>query len=370
MSKIGLLTVHCSVNFGAALQAYALKKYLEERNNNVEIINYRFDKFIGLHDYSHRKTLSLKYLVKKYLFFNQTYGRYSKFLEFETDYMGKESELISDSNDMGLLNGKYDLYIVGSDQLWNPQHTDFDSNYFFEPVVTGIRASFAASIGKGVLSEAERRFISENIGHIDYISVREKSGKKLLNSISSQLDVEVLMDPVALLSIDKWRTLERAIDAKKKYLKEKYVLAYFPGEFDQALLEYIIDDLRKKEFQIVFLKYKIRGNFGDYNIYDAGPREFLYLLDNASIVLTNSFHGSLFSIMFEKEIISLESKGKNERLSDLFQQFGISNIQIKTLDDYKKNNWIIDYEKMKHITEKILSDNRKKVDRYLTRIGA
>lgn len=359
MPKIGLLTVHCSTNFGASLQAYALSHYLRNRGNQVEIINYRVNDFLDVHDEAYRPKNHLKYIIKKYIMFCFTHGRYAKFIDFEKNLLGEETQAFQSKEGWEMLDGRYDFCIVGSDQVWNPAHINYDKSFFFGYVKNVIKISFAASIGKGKLSTEELAFLNKYVKDMDYISVREKSAKTLLMSSNGNKDIEVHADPVLLFSEDCWREREKVIKIPKKY-----VLVYVLGKYNEKLCKRIIKDL-KRNYKIVIIKPRIMGSVGKYNI---GPCEYLYLMDHAEIVLTNSFHGAAFSVIFHKQLIALESIGKNERLSDLFNSIGISNVQINTYKQYVEKSWQLNeevHEKVYHFIE----NNKKRVDKYFDQIG-
>ncbi|WP_026660945.1 polysaccharide pyruvyl transferase family protein [Butyrivibrio sp. AC2005] len=364
MPKIGILTVHCSSNFGASLQASALLKYLKDRGNEVEIINYRFRGFLDAHDYSIKEQLNIKQNIKKTVLYPWTHGRYAKFLQFERDFIYPQTECVYDACDFRDLEERYDVFLVGSDQVWNPNHIQYDKNFFFDNIHKGIKASFATSFGKSELSDRELNFINDCLPNINYCSVREKSGWNIIKNTNPLLDVEVLADPVFLLDANYWKNIEKRI-----LVPQNYVLFYFVGDYDLNLCKYLVNDFRKKRLNIVFLKSIFTGWMGDVNIYDAGPLEFLYLIDHASFVITNSFHGSAYSIIFDRPFLTVESLGKNERLCCLFEDLNIPNVQIKSEMDFKDGLWKIDDNMLKIQKSDYIANNLEKVDGFLSQFG-
>lgn len=359
MPKVGLLTVHCSTNFGASLQAYALSCYLRNRGNQVEIINYRFNYFLDVHDELYKKGNIIRYIIKKYGMFFLTYGRYMKFHEFENKYLCNETQSFQKKEDWEALNGRYDYCIVGSDQVWNPDHIKYDEAFFFEYLKNVTKISFAASIGKGELTTKELKFLNKYVKEMDYVSVREESAKKILSANIKDRTIEVHADPVFLLSDAYWRKLERELK-----IPHRYAVVYVLGKYDVELCKQIIKNL-KDSYKIIIIKPRIIGRIGKYNI---GPCEYLYLIDHAELVLTNSFHGAAFSILFNKQLIALKSEGKNERLSDLFDSIGISNVQIDSYKQYVDKKWFLDeaaHERVLHF----IDVNKKRVDKYFDQIG-
>lgn len=198
-----------------------------------------------------------------------------------------------------LLNANYDYYIVGSDQVWNNQILDFDTSYFLD-FTNKPKYSYAASLGSLVSSPENYREYSELLKEFSRISVREKSAVDTIRTISGH-PVSVVCDPVFLLSVDEWRKIAHKYDAGV----EEYVLCYFPGGASNNLKKHSNEIAKKynckrliitEDWHDLLLHKDIMG-------YDVGPQEFIYLIDHAKCVCTDSFHGTAFSLLFGKKLI-------------------------------------------------------------------
>ena len=225
LTSVGIITMHKSDNYGAVLQSYALVKAIEKVGAKAEIINYipeRFKtsvQFFYVHPRRYNSTL------KKYIIMAASlpiraliYYRYNTFLK---EYLPVGKNVYYSEEDLETKIPKYDVYMSGSDQVWNPEFEGrIDSAFFlkFAPD-TARKVAYASSFGKGSLSDIEAAEVKKLLSRYDYISVREKSGKEIITNLG--LDAEYLLDPTFLLDGNEWRTF-----SNKRLVKEKYVLVY------------------------------------------------------------------------------------------------------------------------------------------------
>ena len=352
--KIGLLTVHCSSNFGASLQAYALKNFLEERGNTVEILNYRFSGFLYAKDYSENLRLSMNSRLKLLLFREKCNIRYKKFQEFEKECLGiNEVELKK------IEDGDYDIFVVGSDQVWNPSHINFDETFYFCGVRNKTRISYAASLGKDRFDDTEKQYLKDAISHMSAISVREPDSIPLLTSLGCSKEINYHVDPVFLLNSSKWRALEQ--NPKTEF--RDYILVYVLGK--NSIINQTVRSLRNKfKKEIVCIQSDLRNKYGDHNLYDIGPREFLHLVDNAYMVVTNSFHGVSFSYLFEKKVIILKSEKLNLRIDNLIKLFSPDCAQLTKVEDIESvindvEKTLVDHTSQKEVIKKEIARSEK-----------
>lgn len=306
MKRIGIATIHKSSNFGGSLQAYALYKYLESQGHSVEIIDLLrpvHDRFI--YDSRYKPYRSTRYslknrlreTVKKMLGHKESKGYASeaskqKFLEFFKDI--KYSKEYRKVREIYKNAPQYDIYISGSDQLWSPMHPFSIEPFFLTFAPAGSKKiSYATSIGVTELTDREKTDFKRWLSSYEAISVREAEGKQLLDSFITGKNIEVVADPTFLLDIEDWKKLAIAPN-----IKENYILL-FSLTNTKPLVDFAIRMSKESGKKLVILKGPLLdANNPDYLLENnIGPKEFLGYFDNADIVITDSFHGSVFAML-------------------------------------------------------------------------
>lgn len=344
--KIATITCHRAYNYGAVLQAYALEKYLEKDNNEVEIIDYYPTDLRK----SENKTGISKIVrdVLRILDFKKSEKVFGNFIKKNLKITKRYRTLESLKNDLP----KDDIFIVGSDQVWNcNMRNGKDDTYFLTFVPTSkIKASYAASIAMDSLNFEQKNRFRNLLSNFSYISVREKTATKLLVD-SGVKNVEQVLDPVYLLDKEEW---DKLADKSRLKLDEKYILVY-GFKRQKNLYEYAKKLAKEKNCKL----YSINTNFEDHFLgmdkyfWNANPEDFVNLVRNAEAVITNSFHGLSFSIIYKKCVHQFTKNGtENSRMIDLLNELGLINRLVKNdsiiLDDvmdYEKTYNIINYRK-------------------------
>lgn len=307
--KTAILTFQDAENYGAALQAYALKTAC---NNycETEIVNY-------YNDYFHRKTdgNGIKAKVKKIINGKTSATKATRFKNFQKKYLTGNSECIERSG-ISAIDGKYDIYITGSDQVWNLECSGGDKTYFLDFVTSGTKNSYAASFGA---SKGNDELIEELLSDYSKISVREKSGIRILEKCLNKV-VPAVLDPTFLLSKEVW---------KKQFdldFSEEFVLVYevLAGKdlFEQAKIF-----SKTRNLKLVCITSSDKPRMGAKVIKDAGPIEWLNLISKAKYIFTNSFHGLAFSINFNKQFfveLLPPPANTNTRILELLELFDLN----------------------------------------------
>lgn len=345
--KIGIITLfHENYNYGAVLQAYALQKAIESIGNTAEIIDY--DRTVEPID-SINNSLSLKLINKIRTL--RTYGDVYNLLhilssnkrfladiqkrrnEFEKFY--REYLKVSKYYNLGTIftaNNEYDGFICGSDQIWRP--SSFDANFYLSFAdKKKIRISYAASLGVKNLSSASEKEIVSRIGKLDAVSVREIETAELLNQFN--LNVKVNLDPTLLWNKQFWN--EVAVETH--YKKKSYILCYFIGE-NNANRNLAKKIARIKKMPLVAIPGISRimpydFHYADINETGASPNEFLGLIRDAALVVTDSFHACAFSVQFETPFVvterfaSKDVNSMNGRIYDLLKMFDLEKQLIR-----------------------------------------
>lgn len=301
--KIGLLTFHRPINYGAVLQAVALAKSMELCGADCEIIDYINPAFEKSYPILHKENCnSLKGLIWEILMvpnrIKQKRG-FDSFLKKNVNLTRSYSKV-----DMQAIESAYDAFVVGSDQVWNLKCSGNDNTYFLDFVKETPKFSYAASFGDSVVEEENKDMFREFFASFSRISVREESGLSILEELAT-CEHEQTLDPTLLLNKEKWCEI---VKNTKRLIPEKYILIYFMVQSPDTVREVFTMANRIKEqydYQIVVIGGSVRKNKNGVTYYNAtSPEEFVALFRDASYVLTSSFHGTAFSVNFKKNFYS------------------------------------------------------------------
>lgn len=306
MKRIGIATIHKSSNFGGSLQAYALYKYLEGQGHNVEIIDilrpvherFIYDRrYKPYRDSRYSFKNRLREVIKKMLGYKDNRGFASEISKQRFNEFFKDIKYSKEYRKIRYIYKdapQYDIYITGSDQMWSPMHPFCIEPYFLTFAPKGKRKiSYATSIGVTELTDREKADFKKWLASYDAISVREEQGKQLLDSFIKDKNIEVVADPTFLLDIKDWKNLAIA-----PTIKENYILLFSLG-CPKPLVDFAIRMSKESGKKLVIIKGPaLDSNSPDYILdNNIGPREFLGYFDNADMVITDSFHGSVFGML-------------------------------------------------------------------------
>lgn len=336
--KIGLVATYNN-NYGSLLQVYATQKVLKQIGYDSEIISYRkrnpFTQFLRLFNFPLLKMKikdSGKFLITKLRYkeiYNSLNLRNQKFQEFRENYL-TFSKKISNDKELKCLfnNGEYFSCLLGSDQLWNP--INYGTHFFTLEKIPQetFKITYAPSFGVKKIPWYQKRGTKKYLKRIQKISVREEQGQKIVKKLINK-DVPVVCDPTLLIDKSEWDKLK----GEQSVVGEKYVFCYFLGK-EKAHRELAKKYATEKGLKIVALQHldefvKSDVGFADYSLYDVAPPQFINLIANAEFVFTDSFHGSIFSILYKKRFITLprftvkNTSGTNSRLQNLFKKLGL-----------------------------------------------
>ncbi|MBR5402741.1 MAG: polysaccharide pyruvyl transferase family protein [Bacteroidales bacterium] len=301
--RIGIITMHKVLNCGSALQAYALQRKLREMGYDSEIIDYKYlDKSAS--------TPSMKARVTSFLreaLFGFPAARMKR--KFKAFYWRNLvlSKKAYDKESILKNPPRYDLYLAGSDQIWNPRFIGDDVNFLLAFAAPDARRiSYASSIAAGTIEGRLKEIYSRHLSRFLAISVRESSGVGIIRELTGK-EATVCCDPTLLLERDAWDSLA----AQSRYrINEKYILVYalsymfdpFPGIYG------IVDSVQKTlGMKVVFLQGRAKDFFRKDSklIKSAGPADFAYLFKHAAFVITTSFHGACFALINDKPLIGV-----------------------------------------------------------------
>lgn len=331
--KIAIITIN-SRNYGNRLQNYALQNILMNLGNSVLTLRREENKKI--------KEM-IKTIVQTVL---QTKG--IKFKQFDKNiYFSNEVVTKDDYPDN--ICSLYDYFIVGSDQVWNPYY-DFVAGKcdFLEFAKSNQKVSYAASFGVSEIPDDRKKEYAEWLKSFKAISVREMAGAKIVKDLADR-EATVVLDPTLLLDENEWKHIEKKSEACPK---NKYVFVYALGEKSDRFKKKIVQ--LSREFEI-FDVCMVQKNGRELSV---GPSEFLYLIRNAEMILTDSFHATVFSIIYHKKFVTFNRTGlnMNSRIASLAELIDARSQLNESGDwdceieiDYRKVDTILEEERRKSI---------------------
>lgn len=364
MKKVGIISLYGNKNYGNKLQNYAVYKIFQSicSDCSVTIIRNKVKEktIVVIIDFIKRIIKKLLSISKEY--YKRQFEREENFKSFRKFMC--ESNIIEKTYKPRIkLNKEYDLFVVGSDQVWNPTFetpfTEIPKLYSLDFITNNNKKiSFSASIGISVFPNTKIDKAKKTWNDFKSISVREDAAKEIIEGCTGRTDVEVLLDPTMLLPISYWDEVIK----KPKQIKtgEKYILNYFLGNLDSNKYNEIQRVAKENDCKIINILSK------NDPFYSCGPSEFLWLEKNAFLICTDSFHSSVFAILYKKPFIVFNrddgQKGinsMNSRLETLLSKFKLNNRYFKN----QISNDLLNCEYL--YTDEILDDERKKAFAFL-----
>lgn len=328
--KILIITLYGEHNYGNKFQNYALQTVIEKYNCECYTLN---NENLSRNYICNQEEMKIWTRIRRNLKFHQikriisgmknkicfkikrkmVQQRHEKFCDFSRKYI-KQCK----SENYDEINKEFDAICLGSDQIWNPYYMNnfeyaygmFSNNVF----------SYAASFGIDEIPSKYIEKVKYGLNRIKNISVREERGAQIVKEITGK-DAKVVLDPTLLLTQKEWSEVEKRSESSPK---GKYVFLYFLGNLKRKAKKKIEEFARENKLEIVYINQKILNNY-----YTSAPGEFLYLLKNSEIVITDSFHGTVFSIIYQKPFYVIEredsDKKMNSRIESLFKLLDVKN---------------------------------------------
>ena len=326
MRRIGICTLYYeNKNYGANLQAYALQSVVAAMGMTAELLCYHYrDKlrfFLrNIKNYCKPKGMEWSNIRIR----NHAIDNFNKSIPHSRLYF---------VNTIKKANDYYDIFITGSDQVWNPDWINpFLALEFTDASKKTI--AYAASTGKIRLNREQQTRLKRAVDHTDFISIREAESIPALQELTSK-PVEYVLDPTLLLSRDEWNVI-----CSDRIVQEEYMFCYFLGN-NGNLRNVAREYAKKRGLKLVTLPYlngryrQVDDGFGDNCLYDVSPKDFISLIKYASFVMTDSFHAAVFSHIYEREFV-VSGGGKNEmgcRMISLTKLFGTEERYIREHDE-------------------------------------
>lgn len=334
--KTSVVTIKGLYNYGAVLQGYATCEYLNRIGCNVELIDYYPDTFES--DTSILKKIAIQIVTRT---------KRKKLDDFVRKNINLSKKTYRNIQEIKKDSIQSDLYVVGSDQVWNSQLSEgkLDPVYFLDFTDSGNKVAFSSSIGRTDITEDELKEMKYYLDKFKAISVREQSAKDLLESVNVSNVVNVL-DPVFLLQKEDYKKFIKPV----KYDRYLLVYSFERNETTQKLANEIAKKLNLKIIEVGIFKSKYDC---DKYVHDAGIEDFLSLIYYADYVVTSSFHGTAFSILLNKQFVSVAPSIRKTRLENITNIFEISDRLITEKSNYDINDLVeyIDYNEINKLVE-------------------
>lgn len=366
MKKIGIVTVYTGFNYGSSLQAYASKKFYENLGYKSEILGFS-NSLIKGRDIRLEKLLIMffrtmwrpKLLIKTFFNYkkslrkNISQGSKEKFFNFSEEYLKVKKMNKAEMKKYGKRKEVLAL-ICGSDQIWSSTAVYVDPFYYLRYFPIRKRVAYAPSFGKDIVPDYNKKIIKKYLSEINYLSVREQQGKKIIKELLNK-EAQVFLDPTLVLNKEEWFENIPKINISQE---EKYGVFYFLDIPNNLILENLKKIQKNEGIKIIGIPNSIQG-IESLNL-DTGPIEFLNLINNAEFVCTDSYHGMLFSINFNKPFYIFErnygsSHNQNSRIISILEMLELHERYIKN-KSLEKINWNINW---KIVNDKLEIERRR-----------
>lgn len=357
--KIGIITLNGYFNYGNRLQNYSLQQILIDEGYAVETVVFEISNRKKKNEKAklincNRLKRIIYNCIKKKVYYKINLQKQNIFKQFTEKNIFEKHIKADDYEMLVSISQEYDFFITGSDQVWNPNYNFGSSIYFLTFAEKHKRIAYAPSFG---VSEIKPEFVEnykEWISGMNRLSVREDDGAKIIKDLTGR-DAPVLVDPTLLLTREKWLSIAKEASNKPK---GKYLLTYFLGGIPDNYKKQIKNIVKENGLEVINL-----GDIREKETYITGPSEFIDYINNCSILCTDSFHGTAFSILFEKPFIVFERIGSTSmysRIDTLLNKFKLNYRKAENMA-WGEDVFNIDFS---HIPS-ILSSERKKAIDYL-----
>lgn len=373
MKTVGIITYHHYYNYGTMLQALALQEKINSLGYQAELIDFKQNNSMSKFEMFKLRIRRLPVYIKKRKKYQVLAASRAKekekidlFEKFYKDNLHVGEKKYTSTKELIDDPPAYDCYVVGSDQTWNPFVAN-SPEAFFLPFVSNKskKGSYGPSLAVKSLSDKQEKKYREKLSDFAFLSCREQDGAQLLSRIT-QRKVKCVLDPTLLLTSKDWERY-----SEYDIPKEPYILVCFLGEKPEH--RKAVERIRKlTNWEILSLPAAyLEMNSNDCKKIWGGPSEFLSLIRGASLVCTDSFHGTMFSINFQRNFFSFcksddsEKSSENSRLYSALDIFGLSNRIIHNMDNIDAKDIPVNYDNVTSILEEQRRDSTEYLENML-----
>ncbi len=346
------ITLHDTDNCGSSLQAFALQHFLEQNGIENEILNY-------VPNYVKNNGNMLKTILKRIIYFREYNNREKKFKEFSKKYLKVTNTKFKKYQELEKFKFEYDAFITGSDQLWNSRYKcGQDAAFYLKFVKNGEKKiAYAVSLGREKIPDSNIEILKSYARDFYWVSVREKSSVNQIKNFFPNTNVEYVCDPVLLNDSIEYNSIK-----SKRLINEKYILIYMAQIPDTDFMNKIITMIKEKIDGKILLIGAYRNRcISDLQIRDVAPGDFLSLIYNAEYIVSNSFHATMFSLIYEKQFLSVLPTENGARIKEILKYANIEKNGITTDTIINDIPYIDDYEKVTSLLNDFKNNSRKKL---------
>lgn len=323
------ITLHDTDNCGSSLQAFSLQKFLLSQGIDNEIIDY-------VPEYTKNNGSAIKTLLRKVIFYRDSKERDKKFHQFVVDYLHLTEKKYRSFQELSENPPEADFYITGSDQLWNAMYRcGNDPAFYLDFVKSRKKLAYAVSLGREVIPEDNLGLVEKYAQDYQWLSVREKSSVKQLEGVLNGKQVDYVCDPVLLNTVETYRQMQAP-----RLVEDPYILVYMAQIPDTVFMDAFVKEVQKKVNGKVVLIGSYRNRCTcDIHKRDVAPADFLSLIANAEYIISNSFHATMFSLIYEKQFATVLPEGNGARIKEILDytdlaEHAISSISVPWIEDY------------------------------------
>ena len=357
MRTVSFITVHVGFNFGSKLQTVATSEILKKLGCIPSCVNYIPPRVTHRRYWKNAFSNPIKFL-RRLLYFPFLLISEHNFDAYLKKHC-KVSKPFYVENNFKENCPLAEFYISGSDQLWNYKHNEGNDTHYFFDGIEGTKIAYASSIGMTTLPEDYTSYVKHQLSQYKAISVREQSAVELLKKIG--INAIQVLDPTFMLNRNEWKPF-----ASKRLVKEKYIFVYLPYNIKDKDLIYrsVRKIAMKKKLKVVsYSDNIIKDKYADQTIYFVNPGDILSLIFHADLVMTNSFHGTAFSINLNKQFWVYMPSNFSTRITSILNLCGLNSRLLDNEISDRKINEIISFD----YTNAILQQKRDEAYDFLTK---
>lgn len=384
MKKVGIVSLYIGQNFGNKLQNYAVEQICIDYGFSPNTFKYEVTRVNPLKQVSAISKLKPSYIMafaksflssrcnikntdtsvasqfiywykNRILLSNALKSRENKYNSFDYKNLNFAQRAIKCGEDNSEWTNEYSMFVAGSDQVWNPYYLFVGSNNFLQFAPQEKRATIAPSFGVSEIPDERKADFSKWINEISYLSVREDAGQKIIDDLTGRGSV-VIADPTIIAPKKIWDKLAKNPDFK---LPKKYLLTYFLGDRTKKYSKYVAKFAKKYDLEIVNLLDILSPQY-----LTCDPAEFVYCIKNADFICTDSFHATVFSILYKKPFVTFDriegKRSMGSRITTLLTNFDMIDRKFENIKS-NKNPIETDFSK----SESVLDDLRAVANEYL-----